>query len=75
MTSVDLVNRCELVDVGVKDGCLDGWLIEEPEASRTAAKFIKACSVCSAIPSASTPDWGSIPTVPEQKTKPPATIA
>jgi hypothetical protein len=50
-------------------------VIEAPAASRMAARFRRACSVWASIPSGMDPDSGSIPAVPEQKTKPPATMA
>src|SRR5215213_3909022 len=49
--------------------------IDAPAARRTAARLRSACSVWASIPSAAAPVPGSIPAVPEQKTKPPATIA
>src|SRR5829696_6997020 len=49
--------------------------IDVPAASKTAARLRRACSVWASIPSGATPDAGSIPAVPEQNTKPWATIA
>src|SRR3954464_7424064 len=48
---------------------------DAPAAARTADRFLSACSVWASIPSAACPVAGSIPAVPEQNTKPPATIA
>ena len=49
--------------------------MEAPAALRTAARLRRAWSVWASIPSGMDPDSGSIPAVPEQKTKPPATMA
>jgi hypothetical protein len=49
--------------------------MDAPAAASTAARLRRACSVCAAIPSGADPVAGSMPAVPEQKTKPPATIA
>src|SRR3954464_12294789 len=48
---------------------------DAPAAARTADRFLSACSVWASIPSAACPVCGSMPAVPEQNTKPPATIA
>lgn len=48
---------------------------ELPAASRIAARLVRACSVWAWMPSATTPVTGSMPTVPEQNTKSPATMA
>jgi hypothetical protein len=49
--------------------------IDDPAAESTAARFSSACSVWASIPSAIVPVAGSMPAIPEQKTKPSATIA
>src|SRR4051812_32883355 len=48
--------------------------IDAPAASSTLARFLSACSVCASIPSGIAPA-GSMPAIPEQKTRPLATIA
>ena len=50
-------------------------VIEAPAALRIAATFWRAWSVWASIPIGMEPVSGSIPAVPEQKTKPPATMA
>src|ERR1700730_2624755 len=49
--------------------------IDDPASSKMAARLTNACSVCASTPSRTAPVSGSIPTVPEQNTKPPATMA
>ena len=48
---------------------------ELPASSRIAARLRSACSVCASMPSATSPVTGSMPAVPEQNTKSPATMA
>src|SRR3954453_19366899 len=49
--------------------------MDAPAALSTARRLTSACSVWASIPSGIVPVSGSIPAIPEQKTKPPATIA
>ena len=49
--------------------------MDAPAAPSTAARFTSACSVRASMPSGTVPVAGSIPAMPEQETKPPATIA
>src|SRR3954471_7737903 len=49
--------------------------IDAPASASTAARLTSACSVCASMPSGIVPVAGSIPAVPEQKMRPPATIA
>src|SRR5918995_7289901 len=49
--------------------------MDAPAAPSTAARLTSAWSVWASMPSGIVPVAGSIPAMPEQKTKPPATIA
>src|SRR5215213_6191737 len=49
--------------------------IDAPAAPSTAARLTSVWSVWASMPSGIVPVAGSIPAMPEQKTKPPATIA
>src|SRR5215475_10874682 len=49
--------------------------VDAPAAVRMALRLLRASRVCASIPSGISPVAGSIPAVPEQKTKPPATMA
>src|SRR5215204_3789878 len=49
--------------------------MDAPAAPSTAARLTSAWSVWASMPSGMVPVAGSIPAMPEQKTKPPATIA
>jgi hypothetical protein len=50
-------------------------LHDAPAALSTAARFTSACSAWASIPPAIAPVAGSMPAIPEQKTRSPATIA
>jgi hypothetical protein len=71
---IDLVESREVIDVCIEIVTLTKSAIDAPAAARMAARLCSACSVCASIPSATAPVAGSIPAVPEQNTKPPATI-
>ena len=75
VSGVNLVESREVIDVRIEDRALTKSSIDAPAACRMAARFWSACSVCASIPSGATAVAGSIPAVPEQKTKPPAAIA
>src|SRR5215217_9168166 len=49
--------------------------MDAPAPASTAARLTSACSVCASMPSGIVPVAGSIPAMPEQKIRPPATIA
>src|SRR5215207_6526363 len=75
VAGVDLVEPGEVLDIGVEDRCLDHVGLDAPAAPSTAARLTSAWSVWASMPSGIVPVAGSIPAMPEQKTKPPAAIA
>jgi hypothetical protein len=72
---VDLVETPEVFNVSIEDRRLDHVLHRRSGGSENSGEVQQRLLGPASIPSAIAPVAGSMPAIPEQKTKPPATIA